>query len=798
MLKLLISTRPENILPIANNVKNFYNTNMTQGFFQFNDSIINQILNFVTSSFDLLFMSGEKGTSKSEIMEKVSSNLSENNLVFTHFCFENTVIDDFLLNFYDALRSFSLASKISLKKFATNNFKEKVSHYFKTIDANCVIIIENFEKIDTNVEIVDFLSYLAGYKNVKIIICTRNKDRNLFRFKKIRMQTINLNQIEKNEFNSHLSILLGPVESEVKEKFYEITSGLELYLKMSIKYCNTTDTSIKDLIAEFERKNMSFEEFLVLKFTSLTPSAYQNIFKILCMLDHPVSINFLNAYKLGDISHIEYLEKNFLINTFGSEIYVKDYFRKHIVKTFSIQEKINYCKKLNSIYENELTKSPKDRLLRLSRESIRKEIDRFNSIMPNINSSKSQNSFSYIGFSQKHWHNKEDEQKSKLTEKLAKIKERKNFLAKEKDRIVFPKKSEILQKNEDKEISKRFIINLINSSRDLTKQYRYRESIKELLRAYDEDDSDEFKIEILTLIAKNNEHLNEYILAQKNYEEALEIANKTNDIRKCELQFLIAMTNKNLFKIDLAKEDFHQIAYNKSNPVSYRAKAYIELGEIEQADSKTDAAIKCYKNAVSLALGKSKELVCRCYYLLGVLYDENQQIEEAIQYYQKNYLTSSERYENKYYSASCVNLGLIYFEQSKYRQASEAFKLALLYDSENNDWENMYISQKELGKIYLIIDPTSAVGYFKQALDSAYKLNDIFKAALVYFEAGELQYDRGQDEKALECFFNAKEILKNDPNDENMSRINSRIKDIEVRLGSTTFNLIAEKYDKSK
>ena len=90
---------------------------MTQGFFQFNNSIINEIRNFATSSFDLLFMSGPKGSNKSETIEKVSKELQEKNLVFSHFCFENSVIDDFLLNFYDALRNFSLAQKISLKKF---------------------------------------------------------------------------------------------------------------------------------------------------------------------------------------------------------------------------------------------------------------------------------------------------------------------------------------------------------------------------------------------------------------------------------------------------------------------------------------------------------------------------------------------------------------------------------------------------------------------------------------------------------------------------------------------------------
>ena len=49
-----------------------------------------------------------------------------------------------------------------------------------------------------------------------------------------------------------------------------------------------------------------------------------------------------------------------------------------------------YNSNLIKIFENELTKSPKDRLIRLSRESIRKEIARFNSLIPNIKTQKNQ------------------------------------------------------------------------------------------------------------------------------------------------------------------------------------------------------------------------------------------------------------------------------------------------------------------------------------------------------------------------------------------------------------------------
>ena len=108
----------------------------------------------------------------------------------------------------------------------------------------------------------------------------------------------------------------------------------------------------------------------------------------------------------------------------------------------------------------------------------------------------------------------------------------------------------------------------------------------------------------------------------------------------------------------------------------------------------------------------------------------------------------------------------------------------------------MYFSQKELAKLYIRLDETSAIGYYKQALDSAKKMNDIFKEALVHFEMGDFYYDKQEDEKALVNFLNAKTILKKVNDSENILRVESRIKDIKMRLDDVAFSLISDRYEK--
>ena len=158
-------------------------------------------------------------------------------------------------------------------------------------------------------------------------------------------------------------------------------------------------------------------------------------------------------------------------------------------------------------------------------------------------------------------------------------------------------------------------------------------------------------------------------------------------------------------------------------------------------------------------------------------------------------MTSSEKQYNKYYSISLANLGLIYIEQSKYQEDSEALRLALMFDNENNDLENVYFSQKELAKLYLKFDINSAITYYRQALYTAQQLKDVFKEALIYFEMGEFYYDKQEDKKSLLNFIKAKKVLENTSDEENLQRINTRIKDIKMRMDEDDFRIISEKYD---
>jgi hypothetical protein len=108
----------------------------------------------------------------------------------------------------------------------------------------------------------------------------------------------------------------------------------------------------------------------------------------LSLIDHPVSLEFLEKYKIATSKQIDYLAQRFIIRKNGSEIYLREHLKSYFLNSLSVLEKLHYSKKIIEIYKNEPTKGPKYRILRLSREGIRKRIEYLTSITPQVKSTE--------------------------------------------------------------------------------------------------------------------------------------------------------------------------------------------------------------------------------------------------------------------------------------------------------------------------------------------------------------------------------------------------------------------------
>ena len=777
--------------------------------FQFSNEIIDKINLFYNSPDELLLLCGFSGCAKSEILNKTLENPGDDTLVFRHLCFEFTTIDDFLLNFYDSFRKFSLEKKVSLKKTMGESFKNKVSFYFKNIDKKCIIALDNFELVENNTEILNFLSHIASFENVKLVLVSRDKNIDFFINAGLAAQIIEIHPDSKEVFNQKIQSEGIEIDKKTLDEFYELSEGHQLYLRMVLRYSQITGLKISELLNEFKKRNETFGDFVTLKLVSLVPVVYFDFLKNLSALNHQVSPDFIQNYNLGDTRQIEYLERNYLISKVDNEIILRNYFKKHFLNTLSLQEKYRIYTKLCEIYEQELAKSPRDRLLRLSRESIRKQIETVKKNIPTLGRQTkiTQDNFSYISLSQEGsnpWFNKKEmdrkqrylDKKRELQNKKLSVK--KEFMSEEDANLLREYRRKKYEREQIERIENREFdfLEEFKKADELEQNYQYAQANEILSKLKSKTDDEKTKIEILEHLAHNSEKLNNFENALDYYTQACSLHLLTGDYEKYFRTLLeVAALYKNLYRFASAKEEYLKIINSDKIFDNYvKTTAYLGLGDIFESENSIAQALKYYRLAGDFADENDTASLCEIYYKTAILYDDMQDFDNAEEFYLKNINLTNDSAKNRWYSQSCINLGLIYSYQNNIDDAKKYITLALEKDRADGNPSGIYFASRELSKIYENENFDIAREYIQEALNCAKELHDEFKEAFAYLELGDLNYNYNQDEIALECFFEAKKVLGANILKENEQIINQRINDMKVKMLPAVFKRIEEKY----
>ncbi len=798
---------------------------MDENFTKFNSSILNQIYNFINSTDDLLYISGFQGCGKSEIVNKAINEIyNDEILLFRHLCFENSVIDDFLLGFYDTLRYYSINKKINLKKSLTENFAQKVSFYFKNLDKKSLIIIDNFEIIAENSEIMDFLAHLGKYENVKLILISRILNPDFFEQKGLKSKIINILSNDYETFKMKAAETLELYEEADIEELFKQTNGYELYLKMSLRYIQTVNTTLKEFIEEFKKRNLEFDDFLLSKIVSLVPPVYLSFLQNISCLNHSVKISFIEHYGLGDISLVNYLHRKMLISKFDDEIYLKDYLKRYFLNTLSVKEKVASYKKLIEIYNKELAKSPRDRLLRLSRESIRKQIEFIKDKIPNINETKTikNNRFSYLG---------QTVPSAKTSEpwymKLA-IEGGKKFQKKETENTNAAQDAELggLSEEEKKLISdfrknkaappvseinnENSVSDFILQAEKSEQKYNYKEAIEYLNSGLNQVSDKKTEVKIYLKLAENYIKINDFNSALDSYSKAAAACkNDDNKTEFANIRLLQAKLYKNLYRFNQAIKYLQDVTNSENCAKNTVAKAFLELGEIYENENNFKAALENYLQALDNVDKEQSDgiLEAEIYFKIALLYDDGQNPELALEYYKKAVETgkNTKNAVNKdkgFISTSLANSGLIYAElwaenssKEAFERCVENFEAALKIDTDEENNSGIYFASKQLANVFRNSNPEKSTEYLTLALEAAKKLNDDFKIALSYLEIGDYYYNLQENKMALENYLEARKALGSNISAENNERISVRINDMRVKMDKAEFERVLAEYE---
>lgn len=762
---------------------------MDELFTKFYSVHINEIHAFLDSDSDVLYITGYSGSGKSSVLKSAIKSYNEDILKFHHLCFKGTVTDDFLLSFYDTFRNYAIREKIALKKNPEEGFMDKVSFYFKNLEKKAVVIIDNFEAVTNEEEITDFLIHIAGFSNVKVIVISKNPTCSLVENPTISLEKIYFEKINFFEFQEVLSEHFKDEDGSLIEELYNATDGYELYLKMVLTYLDSTFTPLKSLMEEYREKGIPFGDFIINKQISLIPNNYYPLLENLSCIYHNVPVDFIETYSLGDIKQFSYLISRFAVSEFWGTYYIKSYLRKYFSENISLQKKVEIYNKLISIYENELKKSPKDRILRLSRESIRKQIVFLKESAPKVQKINSTPTFNYVAqaiVNNPNWFVTEANKPMRGMNSLRRKKEQ---------------KKEKIQNFEPKEILKNSLYEeMMAEAENLISQYQFKEAIDKLNEIKPIAKKFLEKVNVYSKIANCATKLNDNNLALSNLRELCEICLTEGDSDSwAKYRIEIGKIYRKLYAFSRAKTCFEEII-KKEEYISKKtiALSRLSLGDIYELENNFEDALNEYKIAHDLIIeneGEFDPILPEISYKTASLYDENGYFDEAIVEYQKAIEYSNNSNNEFYLAKSYTNLGVILADMGENEEAASYLTSALEISNKTDNYIDTYYIARNIAEIYKTLDPEKVYDYLNLALEYARLSENSFEIAISLIELGDYYYDLKQNEQALICYFQAKTTLGTSASKENMERVTTRINDMKIKLGDYVFRGMKELYD---
>lgn len=779
-----------------------------------NDSQIKKIYEFYKSDINLLYINGFLGTGKAEIVNYSNAFLAPETIILKYNCFNTTILDDILLSFFIDFKKMSVQNIISEPKVKTESFTQKVNSYFSQIEKPFVIIINSFEAIleENRQEILDFIFHLNSMQKVKIILIGKTFDSKYFKDLKIERVT-NL-AFERPIFERYLKSEKIKFYSDDLEEFYKYTRGYYFFTTLSIRLMKIENLSIFDFLSKLKSSFLPFNKFLEKQALTLIPPAEKNLFWLLAIIRHPISIDLLKKLNFYNEEQINILIENFIIVKEDSLIYVPDYFKEEIEDSTSQNILHRIHRYIIDLYSTQLPLKPLERDICISRQTMRKEIEYHKLFLPKIpkNIDNQNIDINYLSYSKVFdFTESKKESKYEIRDERAKtvsnlsldLTQRKNIQInienlpfQEKEKVFSEQKStsKVEDYNRDENLT---LKDIIESAKNAENKYDYAKVIDLYKEALLMKNDKNYQI-ILPLIYSKLAHAYQKIAKYENslkyYELAQNIYENTQDLTKVNnIKFNIAKIFYETYKIEKAKELLQEITKSTASSPVLMVKSYIQLATLEESLSNSQNAYEYYKQAIEHSDGTmNEEILSELYFKYALILDDKNDTKTAIEFYNRCININSDDKINMFLSPAYSNIATLYLEKNDIENALNNYAKAYEIDKQNNNLEGMYYSSSKLASLIQRRQPEKALEYLNDALECAKLTKDIFYIVSASLALGDFHYDKNKSEIALKYYINALDLAKNSFSEDNINKIKIRINDIKFKIGVERFNQLIE------
>lgn len=772
-----------------------------------NEKQIGQICDFLQNDKKLLLLNGFAGSGKGEILDYTASHLNENVVLIKYMCLETTILDDMLLSFFESFRNYAIKGTITLPKGKVDNFTQKINSYFNAVTNPVVVVLHSFQAIlkENKKEILNFIEHLEKFENIKIILSSRTFDYN--EFNNIDYDRVSVLAFSKEYFEKYLRDNdiknIGPLSNEL----YKQTRGYYTYVNLSVRIMKLRQYSLVKFLEVFSKSGMGFSEFVRKEALMLIDPVSLHLFRLLALMRIPLHVNLIKSLHLFNQERIYFFVQNYLLSVDGENLYLKDFFREIIEQQIQQSVMLKLHKACVDLYETQLPLKPLERDLRLSRQTMRNEIDYHSLFIPQRPQQVQNFAPNLAQFVQPLTPKQQTPEQIPVSapakeetkeEKIEKI----NFIFEDEsilDNIASSINNFIQETVSNKEIalnsSKMTLTDILNSAKQEEAKYNYKQAVllyQNALNKTDDDNFDTFLPTIYQKLVSAYKHLSDW-------HNALEYLTKLQDYyfniseneKAWEVQLEMANIYFTTYKQDNAKYILHELDKKENLPNDLRIKVYLSLAKISD---NLNEEFSYYQKSVKLITAETdKSVLAQLFYRIAGIFDEKDDIQKASFYYKK---CIEIKKDNHYLSRAMANLAELYDEAGNTDFAVKYYEKSIEIDKEARNYNGLYSSARHLSEIFAPKDSTKSLEYLKHAYNYAKELNEPFYIADVSSEIGNFYLLRKDFENAYKYFVQAKNTAKTSMTKDNAQKFDSKIEYLKKFTPQEEFAKLEEKYGK--
>ena len=776
-----------------------------------NEKQIGQICEFLESEKRLLLVNGFRGSGKTQVVNfSVTNSLSQDVIVLHYTCLETTILDDMLLGFFNAFKTYTAMGMITAPKIKVENFTQKINSYFNTITKPVLIVLDSFDAVvkENKPDVLNFIKHLLNYDNIKVIMVSKSFLADDFEgIDCCKTTTLAFSQKIFEKYLKEKGIKqIGVLSNEL----YKLSKGYYSYLDLAVKIITLRQISLVNFLELYSKSYMAFPEFIIRESLSLVDPVSAHLFRLLTVMRIPIHVNLLKSLHLFDEEKVVFFVSNSLLSVDGECLYLKDYFREVLENQIAENVMIKLHSACIDLYNTQLPLKPMERDLMLSRQTMRNEIEYHSMFIPkkpvfttpvNVPAVPVVPAAVPEAPAAPAEPVKIQDTEETKEEKINKI----SFIIEDEvvlDNIADSIKDFIVTTAQEtkfeKESSQMDLTQLLNAAKQEEQNYNYKRVValyQSALTKTDDDDFYTFLPSIYTKLAKAYQNLQDWYEALEYYTQAQDFYVNVSDMGKVyEIKLEIANIYYIMYKHENAKFILSELEKVKDLPNELRIKVNMSLAKL--CDD-VNLEYKYYKKSLSLINSSvDKTIVCELFYKYAAASDEIDDPRSAAEYYKKCIDTDSNPKHNTYLSMALSNLAELYDEAGNSNAAIKYYGESIKIDTAMKNYNGLYGSAIHLAEIYSSSDDKKSLEYMNKALEYAKILKEPFYIAGASLELGDFYFLRRDNEHAYRYFIEAYLVAKNSFTRDNLDKITSRLDDVKRRVGEAGFVKLQEKYGK--